>query len=97
MVIFCFPQRLLRFKIHLNIVLDLDEMRDLILVSTNFIVQKREKSTRKCLSTAAIATLSTGLPSVKEKNTLWNGINYAVRTENDSLLSKDRSTLQWKI
>ena len=33
----------------------------------------------------------------KRKNTLWNGINYAVRTDNDSLLSKDKTTLQWKI
>ena len=97
MVIFCFPQRLLRFKIHLNIVLDLDEMRDLILVSTNITLQKGQKSTRKCLPMSDIATLSTGLPRVKEKTTLWNGVNYAVRTENDSLLSKDRLTFQWKI
>ena len=69
-------------------------MRDLILVSTNITLQKGQKSTRKCLPMSDIATLSTGLPSVKEKTTLWNGVNYAVRTENDSLLSKDRSTLQ---
>ena len=97
MVIFFFPQRLLRFKIHLNIVLDLDEMRDLILVSTNITLQKGKKSRRKCLPMSDIATSSIGLPSVKEKTTLWNGVNYAVRTENDILLSKDRSTLQWKI
>ena len=81
MVIFFFPQRLLRFKIHLNIVLDLDEMRDLILVSTNITLQKGQKSTRKCLPMSDLATLSTGLQSVKEKTTLWNGVNYAVRTE----------------
>ena len=97
MVIFFFPQRLLRFKIHSNIVLDLDEMRDLILVSTNITLQKGQKSRRKCLPMSDIATLSIGLPSVKEKTTLWNGVNYAERTENDSLQSKDRSTLQWKI
>ena len=33
----------------------------------------------------------------KRKNTLWNGINYAVKIENDSLLSKDRKTLQGEI
>ena len=97
MVIFRFPQRPLRFKIHLNTVLDFDEMRDLILVSTNISVQKGQKSTRKCLPMSDIAILSTGLPSVKEKHTLWNGKNYTVKTENDSLLSKDRTTLQWKI
>ena len=67
MVIFRFPQRLLRFKIHLNIALDLDEMRDLILVSTNITLQKRQKSTRKCLPVSLIAVLSSGLTSVKEK------------------------------
>ena len=34
---------------------------------------------------SAIAILSTGLPSVKEKNTLWNGMNYVVKIENNSL------------
>jgi len=97
MVIFCFPQRLRRFKIHLNTVLDLDEMRDLILVSTNITLQKGQKSTRKCLPMSDLAILSIGLPSVKEKNALWSGKNYTVKTENDSLLSKDRTTLQWKI
>ena len=72
-------------------------MRNLILVSTNIILQKREESTRNCLPVSVIAILSTGLTSVKEKNTLWNGVNYAVKIENDSLLSKDRKTLQGKI
>ena len=70
MVIFSFPQRLQRFKIHLNIVLDLDEMQDLILVSTNITLQKREESTRKNLPMSVIgANFSIGLPpSVKEKS-----------------------------
>ena len=33
----------------------------------------------------------------KRKNTSWSGINYAVKTENDSLLCKDKTTLQKKI
>ena len=33
----------------------------------------------------------------KRKITSWSGINYAVKTENDSLLCKDKTTLQKKI
>ena len=84
MVIFFFPQRLLRFKIHLNIVLDLDEMRDLILVSTNITLQKGQKSTRKCLPMSDIATLSTGLPSVKEKNHFMEWCKLCGKGRNDS-------------
>ena len=60
-------------------------MRNLILVSTNIILQKREKSTRNCLPMSVIAILSIGLTSVKEK------------TLCGMVLSKDRKTLQGEI